>query len=159
MKRGAVFSECRRYRYALWRIWDEDMRYAMFICLNPSTADEAKDDPTVRRCAGFTRSWGYGGLYMANLFAYRSTDYRALKGGQDPVGPETDEWLRRLAQEAGVIVAAWGNQGSYRDRDWAVVEMFPDLCCLALTKHGQPGHPLYLKGDLRPTPLHLERNP
>lgn len=158
MRRGAVFSECRRYRYALWRIWDEDIPYAMFICLNPSTADEKKDDPTVRRCVGFARSWGYGGVCVTNLFAYRSTDCRALRRVQDPVGPENDEWLQRLAREVGIIVAAWGNHGSYRGRDREVIGMFPSLSCLELTKRGQPRHPLYLKSDLEPTPLHPERN-
>jgi hypothetical protein len=79
MIKDAVLSECRTYRYALWRIWDQTVPYAMFIGLNPSTADESNDDPTLTRCMGFAKSWGYGGVCMANLFALRSTDPTALK--------------------------------------------------------------------------------
>lgn len=74
MKTGANLSECRRYRFSLWRIWDEALPYALFIGLNPSTADETANDPTITRCINFAKDWGYGGIYMANLFAYRATD-------------------------------------------------------------------------------------
>ncbi|GHX72979.1 hypothetical protein VCSRO16_3593 [Vibrio cholerae] len=73
MKNTAELSKCRKYRYALWRTWDSDKPFAMFIGLNPSTADEKNDDPTLRRCINFAKSWGYGGVCMANLFAFRAT--------------------------------------------------------------------------------------
>lgn len=78
MKSDAELSKCRTYRYALWRTWDESKPFAMFVGLNPSTADELEDDPTIRRCINFSKLWGYGGLCMVNLFAYRATDPTAL---------------------------------------------------------------------------------
>ena len=153
MEKGAILSECRRYRYALWRIWDKSVSYAVFIALNPSTADETNDDRTVDRCIGFASSWGYGGVYVANLFAYRSPNRRILKIVEDPVGKDNDKWLVRLSQKAGIVVAAWGNDGTYMNRDKEVLAMLPDLYYLALNKSGQPAHPLYLKGNLKPIPF------
>ena len=106
MKKDAVFSDCRNYRYALWRIWDDAKPYAMFIGLNPSTADETEDDPTIRRCMNFAKDWGYGGLCMTNLFAYRATIPANMMSAADPVGAENNAWLANLAENAGVIVAA-----------------------------------------------------
>ena len=91
--RHAVFSPCRTYRYALSRVWAADKPYALFIGLNPSTADETLDDPTIRRCIDFAKRWGYGGLVMANLFAYRATNPSEMKAATDPVGVANDEWL------------------------------------------------------------------
>ena len=73
MEKGATFSRCGRYRYSLWRRWEEDAPYVLWICLNPSTADAEEDDPTLRRCMGFAQDWGYGASYTANLFAWRAT--------------------------------------------------------------------------------------
>lgn len=106
LKTDAVLSTCRKYRFALWRIWDESKPYAMIIGLNPSTADEKEDDPTIARCIGFARSWGYGGLCMANLFAFRATEPADIFAASDPIGPGNDEWLIKLADGAGVVVAA-----------------------------------------------------
>lgn len=150
MNKQAIFSPCRTYRYALWRSWGGATGYAMFVGLNPSTADETQDDPTIRRCIAFAKAWGYGGLLMTNLFAYRATDPRVMKAAPDPVGPENDKVLRAMARGAGVIVAAWGANGTHRGRDATVRELLPALHCLALTKDGHPGHPLYLKKTLTP---------
>ena len=98
MKTDTIFSECRRYRYALTRIWDETGPYAMFICLNPSTADEIQDDPTVRRCINFAKSWGFAGVCMTNIFAYRATQPADMMAAADPVAPENDMWLKKLAE-------------------------------------------------------------
>jgi len=87
---------------------------------------------------------------MANLFALRSTDPKALKSAVDPVGVDNDWWLRKLAKDAGVIIAAWGNHGSYLGRDVAVKALVKNLHYLRITKSGQPSHPLYLPGDLMP---------
>ena len=95
----------------------------MFVGLNPSTADEIKDDPTSRKCMRFAQSWGYGGIILANLFAYRATDPRELKGVSDPVGPENDHWLNRLADEAGIVIAAWGIHGGFMRRDSVVMDL------------------------------------
>ena len=153
MKTGALFSECRTYRYGLWRTWQPGP-YAMFIGLNPSTADETKDDPTIRRCIAFAKAWGYSGLYMANLFAFRATDPREMKKAFSPVGPSNDHHLVRIAEDAGVVIAAWGQHGTHLNRDKAVRSLVPGLHYLRLTKEGHPGHPLYLPGDLKPQVWH-----
>lgn len=146
---GANFSECRRYRYSLWRRWG-DGPHAMFIGLNPSTADETLDDPTIRRCIGFSKAWGYAGFVMTNLFAYRSTDPKVMKAVDDPVGLENDAALVMHAARAGIVVAAWGTHGAYRGRAQHVRELLPRLHYLRLTAEGHPAHPLYLPGTLRP---------
>lgn len=150
---GAAFSDCRRYRYALWRSWDEALPRVMFIGLNPSTADENKDDPTLRRCMGFARAWGYGSVGNGNLFAYRATDPKAMLAAPDPVGPDNDRWLRRLAEEADLVVAAWGNHGIHLGRSAAVSELLPKLHCLAVNRSGEPAHPLYQPAHRQPKPF------
>jgi hypothetical protein len=155
---SAVFSPCRRYRYALWRRWGEGP-YVMFVGLNPSTADETEDDPTIRRCIRFARDWGYSALVMTNLFAWRSTDPRGLLATDAPVGPENDATLRRLAADAGGVVAAWGVHGVIDDRAKRVVStgMLGSFTVLGLTKDGHPRHPLYMPARCRPlNPLTLE---
>lgn len=153
MTRNTLFSPCRAYRYALWREWIGGEGYAMFVGLNPSTADETSDDPTIRRCIAFSKAWGYAGLCMTNLFAYRATKPADMKAAADPVGPENDAHLLRLASEAGVIVAAWGANGTHRGRDTQVRKLLPALHYLVLTKDGHPGHPLYLLKTLTPVPM------
>lgn len=144
-----LFSPCRTYRYSLWRHWGGE-GYAMFIGLNPSTADEIQDDPTVRRCIGFAKDWGFGGLCMTNLFAFRATDPQDMKKAIDPIGPENDRALLDLAEHAGVIVAAWGTHGTFRGRDRTVIKLIPRLSYLRLTKDQHPAHPLYLPKTLSP---------
>ncbi len=153
MKTDAKLSDCRKYRYALWRTWDESKSHAMFIGLNPSTADETENDPTVTRCINFAKSWGYGGLCMANLFAFRATEPSQMMGAKDPIGEGNDEWLIKLAQEAGVVVAAWGNDGSYLGRSKQVSEFVKNLHYLKMNITGEPAHPLYLKADCQPIPI------
>lgn len=156
--KGATFSPCRRYRYALWRILQDDptktytANYAMFIGLNPSTADEVEDDPTIRRCKAFAKAWGYDTLCMTNLFAFRATLPQDMKAAADPVGDKNDETLIDLARHAGIVVAAWGVDGAYRGRGEFVRKMLAGnkLHYLTLTKAGHPGHPLYLKKSLTP---------
>jgi hypothetical protein len=158
MKRSANFSPCRLYRYALWREWGAepgsvDCGYVLFVGLNPSTADETNDDPTIRRCIAFARAWGFSGICMANLFAFRATDPADMLAAADPVGVENDDWLERLAESAGLVVAAWGVHGTYMGRDARVKERIPDMHYLRLTKDGHPGHPLYLPKTLTPQPF------
>lgn len=154
MEGSATFSRCGKYRYTLWRSWgnlfSKEFSYAMFIGLNPSTADEAKDDPTIRRCIGYARKWGYGGLCMTNLFAYRATLPKDMKAADDPIGPDNDRSLVDMAKGAGVIIASWGIHGAHVGRDKKVMEMIPRLSVLKLTKDGYPAHPLYLPGELKP---------
>lgn len=150
--REIIFSPDRVYRYTLWRGWDLlNNSYAMFIGLNPSTADETKDDPTVRRCIGFAKAWGYGALCMMNLFAFRATDPREMKRAIDPVGPQNDFYLVSLAKEANIVIAAWGTNGGYRGRDEEVCKLLGTMDCLQMTKKtGYPQHPLYLAKGLKP---------
>ena len=152
MDKAAVFSSDRIHRYTLSRIWDPDKRPVLFICLNPSTADETKDDPTVRRCIGYARDWGYGGMVMCNIFAFRATDPKKMKAAEDPIGRHNDWWLLREAEQAGIAVAAWGTHGEHLARGTAVRRLLKNymLHSLKMTKGGEPGHPLYLPKDLEP---------
>jgi len=147
---GAKFSKDRVYRYALWRIWDESKEPVMFIGLNPSTADEVEDDPTLRRCMNFADNWGYGGVVMTNLFAYCATDPDMMKSTKKPIGQRNNQFLKQLASEVDLIVAAWGNHGAYLSRSDEVQAMLPALHYLKLNASGEPAHPLYLPGSLIP---------
>lgn len=139
------FSPCRQYRYTLWREWDmTNTRYLMVIGLNPSTADETHDDPTIRKCITFAKLLGCGALCMTNLFAFRATDPRVMKAAADPVGADNNRHLRDMAAGASLILAAWGNHGSYLGRAETVMTAFPHLQCLGKNKDGSPKHPLYL---------------
>lgn len=138
------------YRYALFRCWNKSKPHVLFIALNPSTATAINDDPTVRRCMAYARSWGFGGLAIGNLFAYRARDPRRLFLARDPVGPKNDDFLRALAANASTVVAAWGNGGVYLDRAAAVRAMLSRLHYLRLTQRGQPAHPLYLPKSVWP---------
>lgn len=149
---SAVFSPCGRYRYVLRRIWARTRPPAVIVGLNPSTADAEKEDPTVRRCVQFARSWDYGGLVVVNLFAYRATFPADLFAAEAPIGPENDRFLAHSQEGAGVVVAAWGNHGTYRERAASVMERLHRPHYLRLNKSGQPAHPLYLPSDLLPVP-------
>ena len=153
LKTNAKFSACRKYRYALWRNWDESKPYPMIIGLNPSTADENENDPTITRCINFAKSWGYGGVCVTNLFAFCATVPSDLKAYYDPIGTENDAWLYKLAKEADIIVAAWGNDGSYLNRSREILGVMLNIRCLKMNKSGEPAHPLYLKADLKPIPM------
>lgn len=166
MNRETIFSGCRKYRYTLWREWGvgtlpmlelgnrkSPEAYCMFIGLNPSTADETNDDPTIRRCIDFAKRWGYGALCMTNIFAWRDTDPEKMKRELEPIGLYNDEWLTKVAAGAGVIVAAWGKHGAHMNRAEQVKKLIPNLQCLKLNGDGSPQHPLYLKATLTPFPL------
>lgn len=143
---GATFSDCRKYRYQLFREWDPDSTTCVFIGLNPSTADESVNDPTIRRCIQFAKDWGYGRLVMLNLFAYRSTDPSVLSSLPDPIGPENNFHILEICKTAGIVVAAWGNHGTLLNRHIGIVELLEQqvkLMCLKTTGSGQPIHPLY----------------
>lgn len=148
----AAFSPCRKYRYLLWRRWGDDWasNFCMFIGLNPSTADEIRDDPTVRRCINYAKDWGYSALCMTNLFAYRATDPKVMLAIDDPVGPENDRYLIECSAKARVVVAAWGNHGQHMSRHDCLMQMISNLHCLRVTGIGMPGHPLYLPKTLKP---------
>lgn len=151
-----------RYRYTLSRRFPEGTGTCLFVMLNPSTADSRRDDPTIRRCIGFARRWGFGQLRVVNLFALRATDPRGLRGAREPthvVGPRNDAVLHREVRRADVVVAAWGAHGTLHDRAARVLEGLPDVDwqCLGTTRTGQPRHPLMLRGDTKLRPLHSSR--
>jgi hypothetical protein len=150
---GAIFDGRRRYRYRLWRVWDEAKPRVAFLMLNPSTADEKALDPTVRRCLGYAQAWGFGSIEVGNIFALRSTDPSALLAAADPVGPANDAKLISIADRSDLVVCGWGAHGGLQGRDRAVLallEPVADLHALRLTKAGAPGHPLYLPAALQP---------
>lgn len=150
---GAIFSACGTWRYQLWRRWSNTPLFVV-VGLNPSTADETHNDPTITRCIGFAKREGYGGLLMLNLFALRATSPQALKCFWDPIGPENDEVIGAVCQNLDRIVVAWGNQGGYWGRDRKVCNLIqtstPHIQCFGLTQQGHPRHPLYLR---KTTPL------
>ncbi len=136
------------YRYLLWRAWNAKLPRLLWILLNPSTADECVDDPTLRRVLGFSRSYGFGGLEVVNLFALRSPHPRALTQVVDPVGPENDMYIREAVGRASKIVAAWGSFGTlYRRGHSILAQIDCPIYCLGITKNGSPRHPLYLRHD------------
>ena len=145
----AHFSACRQFRYSLTRVWDRDLPAVMFVGLNPSTADESTDDPTVRRCIGFARTCGFGRIVLTNLFAFRSTDPKKLKLVSDPIGPENDEQIIKAACAAARVLVAWGIHGSLYGRDQDVLGFLEKPYCLGITKNGLPKHPLYLAANTK----------
>lgn len=146
---GAEFSLCRKYRYALWRIWEPDKGLVMMVGLNPSTANETQADPTIKRVEAMVKGWGYGGFYMMNLFAIVSADPQVLKIHPDPLG-DNDGWIERIACKCKLVVFAWGNFKEAAERSKKVIEMFPDAHALHINKNGTPKHPLYCRADTRP---------
>jgi hypothetical protein len=161
--RQTILSPCRKYRYTLWREWGSEVLftgeervddYAVFIGLNPSTADETKDDPTIRRCVNFAKHWGYGAFLMMNLFAWRDTKPANMMKASDPVGPLNDFYLFELAKNAGIVIAAWGANGNHKGRADYIADLFKEagikLTALRTNDDGSPGHPLYVPAETKP---------
>ena len=152
-ERDAVLSDDGAYRYLLWRRWGDFLNPAVFVMLNPSSADALEDDPTIRRIVGFAKGWGFGSALVCNLFAYRSTSPAGLLDAPDAVGPHNDRavsWCLR-ARESGppFVVCAWGSWGErFPERVGEVGALLrsagAEAQCLGFTKSGQPRHPLYL---------------
>ena len=147
----ATFSNDLAFRYALARRWDERRADVLFVMFNPSAGDEAKLDPTLRRCASFAAAWGYGGFAVANLFALRSPHVRTVARHAAPAGPDNEAWLTMLTGQADLVVVAWGALAArYRPHTWHVAQLLgrharEPLRCLGMTKDGHPRHPLYLR--------------
>ncbi len=150
----ATYSDCERYRYALTREWEPDGRKVLFVMLNPSTATEVQNDPTVERCERRARALGFGAFRVCNIFAYRATDPRDMRAQPDPVGPENDAAILQGVDWADEIVAAWGTHGEHLNRGTAVETLLRDAGTrpkhLGLTKAGHPKHPLYISYATRP---------
>lgn len=165
MNRTTQLSSNRKYRYTLWRQWLAEFAkdrpanykpgYVLFIMLNPSTADETKDDPTIKRCIGFAQRWGYEEMCVVNLFALRATDPAELYQHPSPKGELNDGFIIEAAREAALIVCAWGNHGDLLNRDLAVLKLLrrgKQVFALRETRTNQPAHPLYLPKYLDPQP-------
>ena len=154
MIKDAIISDCGKYRYNLLRYWDTNKPYVMFVMLNPSIADARIDDSTITRCMKYALFWGYGGIVVCNLFAFRGAKPEDMLAAEDPIGSDNDHILSEQAQDAEIIVCAWGTDGSYLNRSKEVVKILKTsgtpLNFLKLTKSGEPGHPLYLKANLTP---------
>lgn len=160
--RGALFSDDRLYRYLLWRTWNPDKPKRLWIMLNPSTADEESNDPTVERCERRTLEDDYGGVVVCNIFAWRDTDPKSMRRTGDPVGQLNDatiiETATKVHDEGGQIVLAYGIHGGFKGRGPRVIAMLLTkslpLHVLALTKEGHPKHPLYISYATKPTPIY-----
>ena len=156
----ALWSPCMRYRYRLERRWRAGRGMLLYIMLNPSTATEAANDPTIARCARRAERLGFAGFIACNLFAWRETDPARLKQVAEPVGPMNDRVLIKAAREADLVLCAWGVHGAHMNRGPAVARMLRTsgihLHHLGLTKVGHPRHPLYLPYDLPPRPWPMD---
>jgi hypothetical protein len=158
--RGAVFSDDRVYRYLLWRRWYtfRQMRTPSpvgFLMLNPSTANETENDPTVERCEVRAREWGFNGVMVANIFAFRSTDPRIMKQfAGDPIGPANDQHILEMASKCFPVICAWGRHGEHMGRGTAVLKMLKAHgvlpWALGMNQDGSPEHPLYIGYRVRP---------
>lgn len=155
--RSAELSECGRYRWWLRRTWKGgDGRAVCFVMLNPSTADALVDDPTIRRCMGFARRWGFSTLVVRNLFPFRATNPKELLAADCPKGGRQGDAELLAARNAHLVVTAWGGSVPLRSReqpgngrDQQAIRMLHDITmhCLGKTKHGHPRHPLYVRAD------------
>lgn len=167
IERSAEVSECGRYRWWLRRSWslrnaDGTHRIGRgvvsFIMLNPSTADALQDDPTIRRCIGFAKSWGFNTLSVRNLFPWRATDPKELLKAEDAAGGDRGDTELTSALTADMVVVAWGANVPFK-RDVEIMDIFSTVApmvpiyCLGKTKNGSPRHPLYVKADQQPIPF------
>lgn len=150
----ATYSNCENYRYSLIRIWDETAQRVNFVMLNPSKADEIKNDPTVARCEARARYLGFGAFQVTNIFAWRDTDPHQMRRAPAPVGPDNDDVLVQAALWADQVIAAWGVHGAHNARGKQVETLLRgaeiSLCHLGLSKEGHPRHPLYLPYAKKP---------
>lgn len=153
MSDTAEFSPCRTWRYTLNREWGDGPKVA-FLMANPSTADESRDDPTIRKCRGFSQRWGYGSMVILNLFAIRGTDPRIIGQSEDPVGPDNDHWIRESLAGCDEVICAWGCGQWIKGRNASrpihvvanILTDYPKIkvWCLGLRKDEHPRHPLML---------------
>jgi len=150
----AVYSDCERYRYELTREWEASGRKVLFIMLNPSTATEVQNDPTVERCERRARALGFGAFRVTNIFAWRDTDPKAMRAAADPIGPENDATILAGCDWADQIICAWGTHGAHLDRGGQLEKTLRSsgkpLFHLGLSRHGHPKHPLYISYSEQP---------
>jgi len=157
---SAVFSPCRQYRYRLSREFGMGDRTVAFVGVNPSIADEAINDATIRKMCGFAMRWGFDRIEVVNLFAWRSTDVRQLARVGDPIGLENDTHIVEVLADASRTVVCWGNRcklpACIRPRVVSVRRLVAsfgsDICCLGRTKSGDPRHPVRLSYETQLEP-------
>ncbi|MBI2812102.1 MAG: DUF1643 domain-containing protein [Candidatus Melainabacteria bacterium] len=149
---GATFDRARRYRYKLWRKWDEQLPNVVFLMLNPSKADAEKNDQTIRTCIGIATRFGFGSLEVVNLFAFCATYPEELRAAKNPIGKLNDRYIVDAMSTAEQVILAWGNHGNIRGRSSEVLELISEhqskLVCLGTTKSAQPRHPLYVPASI-----------
>lgn len=152
---AANYSDCENYRYDLTRVWHDAGRKVLFLMLNPSTATEVQNDPTVERCERRARALGYGAFRVCNIFAFRATDPKVMRGANDPIGPQNDTAINQAILWADDVVAAWGAHGEHQNRGAEVEALLRRQAKtpkhLGLTKAGHPKHPLYIAYQTQPT--------
>jgi len=152
--RNAIISPCKRYRYQLERSWSAQTSRnstVTFIGLNPSTADITKDDPTIRKCMAFAKAWQFKKLFMVNLFSWRATNPNELMEAKNPIGSLNDKYLDEAVSRSTLVVACWGEYGTFMGRSDDVRGRYPRrLSCLSTNQSGEPTHPLYLPATLEP---------
>lgn len=149
----ACFSSCNQYRYLLVRKWKDKGPMLHFIGLNPSTADGLHNDPTIKRCIGFGKSWGFAGVYITNLFAFRTPYPEVLVKEKHPVGPDNDEFIRHYIHLSSRTVLIWGNHGIFKQRNRKVLKWVDHPFCVKINKTGHPAHPLYLPSSSKMLPF------
>lgn len=157
MEKEAKLDKQRTYRYSITRTWDSTKKRVVFICLNPSTADEYEDDQTLSRCIDFSQRWhdgSYGSIEVVNLFALRATDPKVMKAAKDPIGKENDWYILNAVKNADLIIAAWGEHGSFKRRDREILTLIKnfskEIHCLEVLKCKQPKHPSRARKDIVP---------
>ena len=154
----AIYSDCEKYRYALTRVWEPEGQKVLFVMLNPSTATEVQNDPTVERCERRARALGFGAFRVTNIFAFRATDPRVMRAEADPTGPQNDAAISEGAVWADRIICAWGTHGAHLNRGPEVEELLRKtglpLYHLGLSKAGHPKHPLYIGYETQPELWH-----
>ena len=148
---GAIFSECEKYRYVLWRIWDEAKPKWLFVLLNPSKATELLNDPTITRQMERAKRGGAGGIVVVNTGAIRETNSELLVGYADPIGPHNTFWIKQMIPQCEKHIAGWGPKASKFFGDKIAKSIFREegamLHTLHINKDGSPKHPLYIGYD------------
>lgn len=150
----AIYSDCERYRYALTRVWKFEASRLVFVMLNPSTATEVQNDPTVERCERRARTLGFGSLQVTNIFAWRDTDPKKMRTAKDPIGPDNDKTIMEACSWGDQIIAAWGTHGAHLGRGVQVKQILRSsdkpVFHLGISKGGHPKHPLYIAYSQKP---------
>ena len=156
LERDAVISDCGKYRYLLRRSWDSEKPRALFVMLNPSTADANIDDATIRSCIRLSKALGFGSFEVVNIFGYRATDPKELFTAAEPIGPMNERIVSAAVHRCDTVICAWGAHPMAQRKAGFLLGYVrsnrPAVYCLGRTKSGAPKHPLYIKTE---TPLQV----